>query len=196
MMALVLVTPPASEPVTLAEAKAHLRVETAADDALIAILITTARQSAEQWLNRALLAQTWRAQWDGAPEGDVLELPKAPLQSVVHVKTYDDADAATVFAASNYFVDTARQPGRVVLRLSAAWPVTSRTAGGFEVQFVAGYGALASDVPAAIRQGILVHVASLYTMRGDFVSAEGTLQPADLPASAHALYAPWRLLRL
>ncbi len=199
MSALTLITPPALEPVTLVEAKAHLRVESAQDDTLITALIVAARQSAEIWLGRALITQTWRLLEDAAPEGRFLELPRAPLLSVTHVKSYDDTDAATIFPASAYFVDTARQPGRVVLRVGAVWPTVSRAANGFEVQFAAGYGPAASDVPAAIRQGLLIHLASLYAARGDRVAPDGRLVQEDLsvlPATAFALYAPYRLLRL
>lgn len=199
MSALTLITPPALEPVTLAEAKAHLRVDTAQDDTLITALIVAARHSAENWLGRALLTQTWRLLEDAPPDGRFLELPRAPLLSVTHVKSYDDADTATTFPTGAYFVDTARQPGRIVLRVSATWPTVLRTANGFEVQFAAGYGPAASDVPAAIRQGLLIHLSSLYASRGDRVAPDGRLMQEDLsvlPATAFALYAPYRLMRL
>ena len=67
MRGLTLVTAPASEPVSLAEAKAHLRIEAADDDSLIGALITAARQSAEAHMRRALMSQTWRLSLDRFP---------------------------------------------------------------------------------------------------------------------------------
>ncbi len=196
MSALLLITPPVGEPVTLAEAKAHCRVDSAVDDALLGSLITAARLIAEVTLGRALLTQTLRYVADTPPPTAALELPRPPLQSIAHIKTYDEADAPTVFAASNYFTDNANAPGRVVLRAGASWPVPGRSANGFEIQYVAGYG-VAADVPAAIKQGILAHIAHLYAHRGDDLQREGQPDPRAIaiPADALALYAPYRLLR-
>ena len=63
----VLVTAPAAEPLTLAEAKLHLRVDDTADDALIGALITAARQHAEHDTRRALVTQTWKLALDASP---------------------------------------------------------------------------------------------------------------------------------
>lgn len=196
MSTLLLVTPPASEPITLAEAKAQCRVESSADDALLSSLITAARLVAEVTLGRALVTQTLRYLADAAPQGDALELPRAPLQSITHIKSYDDADVATLFSASNYLADSSSQPGRVVLRVGASWPSITRAANGFEVQYIAGYGDAAA-VPAPIKAGMLVHIAQLYTHRGDDLLREGTpdARSIALPSAAQALYAPYRLLR-
>ncbi len=209
-MALVLLTPPAAEPLSLAEVKLHLKVDTATDDALIANVIVAARQAAEEHGALALVAQGWRLRldafpgralgwWDGWREGSVapagagaIVLPRPPLLSVSAVRTYDDADVATVMPAADYFVDTAAWPGRVVLRTAKTWPSTSlRPAGGIEIDFNAGFGADGSAVPWAIRQGLLTHIAWLYQNRGDDASGA-----AAMPAEALALYRPYRLPRL
>jgi uncharacterized phiE125 gp8 family phage protein len=196
MNALLLVMPPASEPITLAEAKAQCRTDSTADDALLTSLIIAARMVAELILGRALITQTLRLLCDVAPTGQSLSLPRPPLQSITHIKTYDDADVATLFPASQYYADSSSQPGRVVLRGAARWPAIGRSAHGFEVQYVVGYGA-AADVPAAIKQGMLAHIAQLYTHRGDELQREGQPDPRAIaiPAQALALYAPYRLLR-
>ena len=179
----VLITPPATEPVTLAETKAHLRVEHSADDAVITTLISAARQWAEVYLRRALITQTWQLSLNSLPER--LELPKAPLQSITHVKTFDAADVASVVSASVYQADTATTPGALVLRTGAVWPDAGRNTNRYEVHYVAGYGTAASSVPAPIRQGLLQHIAALYENRGDETP----------PALSLALYAPYRVLR-
>lgn len=195
MRSLTLLTPPAAEPVSLASAKVHLRIDHSADDALITDLITAARQMAEAFTGRAFITQTWKLVMDEAPSAGFIALPRPPLASVTHVKTYDEADTATTMNASNYFVDTVSQPGRVILRSSGVWPTVSRSANGFEVQYVAGYGSQASDVPLALRQGILSHIAHLYENRGEGLSPQGDVMQSFAPASALSLYLPYRVLR-
>ena len=197
MSALQIITPPALEPVSLSEVKAQCRIDGTQDDALLTSLITAARQLAEIYLGRALLTQTLRVLYDRVPTGTALELPRAPLQSITSVKVYDEADAATTLSAAQYMADSASQPGRLVLRPGYGWPSGFRRANGFEVQYVAGYGALASDVPAAIRQSILAHVAYLYSQRGDSQTRDGKTASLlmSVPELALQLYAPYRLLR-
>ncbi|MFQ6016771.1 MAG: hypothetical protein ACE5KF_01120 [Kiloniellaceae bacterium] len=182
---------PAKLPVTLNEAKAQLRLEDdqSADDAVVMADVRAATEACETFTGRALITQTWtlfRDDWPKAADGDsywegwrqgaettpisprrALELPKPPLQSVVHVKTYDDSNVATIYAATNYFVDAASEPGRIVLRKSAAAPIPTRSANGVEVQFKAGYGDTYADVPEPLRQGLLRLVAYLHENRGD-----------------------------
>lgn len=189
---LTLTTAPALLPVTIDEVKHQLEIDDAdtARDALVSGFMRTATDQAEAYTARVLITQTWTAFYDSWPTvprddeplgegwhigpstildspGRFLELPKPPLQSVVHIKAYDDSDAATTFAASNYFVDTASSPGRIALRKSVAAPSVTRTANGLEIQFVAGYGDNFADVPQPIRDGILALVAFMYENRGD-----------------------------
>lgn len=173
---LTLVTAPQFEPVTVAEAKLHARIDE--DETAIASLIATAREMAETYTRRAFVTQTWKMFLDQFPACSVIEMPRAPLQSVTHIKTYDDADAATTFAASNYYVDAATRPGRIVLRDASSWPDADRVANAVEIQFVAGYGGV-SLVPAQIKQAVLLTVAHLYEHRGDATM--------DLPETACVL---------
>ena len=192
MMTLTLVTPPALEPVDLIEAKAHLRVDGAQDDALISALIATACAYAQQYTRRSFLSQTLRLQLDQVP-GRVVTLPGGPVQSVSHVKVYAADDSATVVGADDYQLDGVG--ARLALREGAVWPQCGRALQGFEVQYVAGYGAAPQDVPAPLRQGILAHIAHLYTHRGDRQSREGVSETLSAqPYEAMALYAPYRLL--
>lgn len=66
-MGLSLVTPPALEPVTLADAKLHLRESDTGQDTLITALITAARKAIEEKCRRSLITQTWMATLDQFP---------------------------------------------------------------------------------------------------------------------------------
>ncbi len=207
-------TAPTEEPATLAEAKLHLKVENTADDTLISDLISSARELCEKETGRAFITQTWQLfldrfpfapngdeWWDGTRDGAITNLyeavrhiaiPKPPLVSVSHLITYgddpDNNDDPQTFDASNYFVDTVSEPGRLALRINSIWPVrVLRAANGIEVEFVAGYGAAAA-VPRDIKNAILITVAHLYENRGD--------QDMNLPNSAQALLSKYRIARL
>lgn len=188
-----LVTPPTIEPVTLAELKLHARVDHDTDDALLSALITAARQWAEAYTGRAFMTQTWRLALDlpelaATAQPGALRLPRAPLQSVTTIYAYDDTDSATLWAAANYFVDTQSEPGRVVLRSGACWPLPTRTGNGIVVTYVAGYGGSADAMPAPLRTAILQLAAFWYERRGDALDGD-----MAVPAAVAALLSPYRL---
>lgn len=144
----VLVSGPAGEPITTAQAKAHLRVTNSAEDAYIDWMISAARQRIEKYTDRIYRTQTWRTFLDRWPADDRLRLPKGPLLTVVSVKHKDTAGSETLWtAAGNYIVDTNPVPGEVVLAYQAAWPqATLYPASPITVEYTAGYGANAADV--------------------------------------------------
>lgn len=203
MAGLVLHTAPASEPITLAEAKSYLRVDSSGDDALITSLISTARKLCEEHTQRALMTQTYQLfldaledvednLWEGMRTGpyinyykNYIELPMPPVVSISHIKTYDDNDTATTFASSKYYVDNARQPARVVLRTGETFPTALRVANAIEVKYVTGY-ASASAVPEPIKFAIYQVLTYLYEHRGDMYEGK-----TSLPATATKLLAPY-----
>lgn len=140
-MALYLVTPPTAEPIDRDEAKAHLRVTASAEDPLIDVLIGAARRSAESYLRRSLVLQTWERVMDDFPSGsNEIELPRPPLQAVSSLKYVDTDGNTTTWDASNYVVDTQSFVGRLVLAYSKIWPTaTLRTANAVTVRYAAGY---------------------------------------------------------
>jgi uncharacterized phiE125 gp8 family phage protein len=168
------------EPVTLDEAKAHLRVDTADDDALITALISAARARAEWHTGRAFVTQSWTLWLDGWP--GIIEIPLPPLQSVASVTAYALDDSATVLDAATYQVDTASSPARLTLKPNASPPVALRRINAVAIAFTAGYGDAGSDVPAPVREAILKIAANFYVNRGDAA--------AVTPAEALALLAP------
>lgn len=161
-MALKLITPPASEPVSLVEAKAHLRVVGADDDALITSLISAARQSAESMTGRALMPQTWELALDEF--GDEIRLPMPPLVSVTSVQ-YTDADGATqTLAISGYHVDDYSAPARLLPAYGTSWPATRAQANAIRIQYQAGY-ANSAAVPHEVKQWMLLRIGMLYENR-------------------------------
>jgi len=183
-MPLQLITPPGAEPVTLAEAKAQLKVDTTDDDALIARLIGAARARAEWHTGRALITQSW-IQWLDCWTSPV-EIMLPPLIAVTAVTAYAGDDSPAVLEASRYFVDAVSQPGRIVL--DCVPPANLRRRNAVAIAFDAGYGDAADDVPPAIRAAILQMVADLYAHRGD--------APAEPSGAAQALLAPYRIFKL
>ena len=186
-MSLSLTTPPAVEPITLAEAKAHLKVDTTDDDALIGALISAARARAEWHTGRALITQGWTLHLDAWPVLGTIAIPLPPLQSVTLVTTYARDDSATVLSSALYSVDTASAPGRVALKCDMPPPIDLRNVNAVAIAFTAGYGDAESDVPQLLREAIFELIAFLYENRGE--------APAELPQGCLALLAPFRVLK-
>jgi len=185
-MSLQLLTPPAVEPVTLDGAKAHLKVDTSADDALITDLIAAARARAEWHLGRALITQGWMLWLDAWPA--VIEVPLPPLQAVTSITAYALNDAATVLDPATWQVDASSAPARIALKANAAPPVNLRALNAVAVEFTAGYGNAAGDVPAPIREAILQMIADAYANRGD--------AKVEVSSAALARLAPYRIAKI
>lgn len=232
-MRLHLHTAPLVEPITLDEAKLHLKVDSADDNTLISALIITARELAERETKKAFITQVWHMFRDDSPEW--FEVPKPPLQGLEFIRTisniesYVDENTAksqpvlsvaetSGFAEDNTvilhrcerreeelvilsiqedvsltmtenltYAHTALQadrvevyelversrysveygenvPGRVKLRSGYNWP-THRNFSSFWVEYTAGYGDAASDVPEPLKTGILQLIAHFYENR-------------------------------
>lgn len=175
-MTLLVVTAPAVEPVSVSEVQD--RVGVSVDAALIGSLITGIRQKVETYLDRALITQTLRLSLNGFPYGYTLgaagtiDLPRAPLQSVTSVKYFDLDDAEQTFAASRYLVLTNYEPGKVQVKYGDVWPTNVRAENVVQIDYVAGYGASADDVPAGIRMAILTEAAIAYARKNPAVDSE------------------------
>lgn len=192
-MALICTVGPVVEPVTLSEAKEHLRVDIDDDDALITGLITAAREYIETICRPrlALTTQTWQYIADGWPGSDTLELRPYPLQSVASIKYVSDGGVEDIFGSANYVVDASSQPGRLRLKGTSTWPSAPlRELNGLTVEFVAGYGDDGSSVPTPLRQALLLLVGQWYENREPQIVTGAV--PASLAFTVQALLAPWR----
>jgi uncharacterized phiE125 gp8 family phage protein len=162
-MSLKLITPPAAEPVTLIEAKAHLRVSISDDDTLIGMLIKAAREACEHELGRALITQTWELALDVFPEG--FRLPYPSVQSVASVKYVDPDGTLQTLADTEYALDNHSEPAYLVPAYGKAWPATRAEPNAVRVQYLAGFGDAGTDVPEVLRQWILLQAAHWYGSR-------------------------------
>lgn len=185
-MRLRLITAPASEVVTSAEAKAHLRVDHADDDALIIAYLTSARahlDGRDGILGRALMTQTWELVLDTFPVAQIA-LPLPPLQSITSIKYQDSNNVEQTMDAADYVVDATSEPACV--HPATAWPSTYSTPNAATIRFVAGYGN-ASAVPEPIKTAIKLKVQALY----DNVPPD---QMAAIDRASDALTWPYRVM--
>jgi uncharacterized phiE125 gp8 family phage protein len=189
-MPLQLINPPAEEPVSLAEAKLHVRVDITDDDALITALISAARQAAESLTGRQIVTARWKLVLDSFPgpslmgvpagqpfslPGHAILLPKCPVQSVVSIQYLDMASTLQTMPATDYTVDVACEPARITPIFGKIWPVSLPQIGAVAVIFDAGYGP-ASSAPEGIKSWIKLRVDSLYSHRGESAVIKGKLE--------------------
>lgn len=168
-MSLLLVTPPATEPVSLSEAKDHCEIGASdtAHDTKLTRFIKASREDVERITRRALITQTWKRTLSGFPPGRKILLPRPPLQSV-SITYYDGDGVSQSLSPSAIQVDTVAAPGSVQPAVDFEWPVTqSLRQIAVEIEFVAGFGNSSSDVPSVFRQLILELVAFRFWSRGD-----------------------------
>jgi uncharacterized phiE125 gp8 family phage protein len=163
-------TAPTTEAIALEELKVHLRIDTNDEDAYIESRLRAAVQYYETATGRALMPRTYTATLDDWPWDGRLIFPYPPLISVTSVK-YTDSDGVTLtFAASNYTVDVAMRPGRLVLSSLSTWPsVTLADINGVEVIWTAGY----TELPDMDRSALLLLAAHLYENREAVTIAQG-----------------------
>jgi len=148
---------PSVEPVTLTEAKDYLRVDEVDDDTLITNLISAARKSAENYMKRSLITQSWKVAFDDYSPS-YIRLPMGAVQSVTSLKIIARDGTETLIDAAKYYLVAAKN------RLVVDTPLIGHRV---EVIYVAGFGDNASDVPEEIRQGLLNHIAYIYENRGE-----------------------------
>jgi uncharacterized phiE125 gp8 family phage protein len=191
-MPIQLITPPVQEPVSLAEAKAHLRVDFEDDDALIASLLVAARQAAESVTHRQLVSARWRLVLDSFPgpslmgvpagksftlPGHAILIPKSPVASVVEIRYLDMENTPQVMPPQNYTVDVACEPARITPVFGQIWPIALPQIGAVTVTFDAGYGEPA-EVPEGIKSWFKLRVGSMYAHREEVASlTRGRIDP-------------------
>lgn len=196
-----LITAASINPVTLTEARAHLRITDTSEDTLISTLIGVATEYAEKRTGRALISQTWELYLDNFPyganyvsespdynqkyidnieESQFIEMKFPPLASVTSITYYDSNNALQTFAASNYDVDIIRQPGMIRLGYGKSWPSTYYRPNAVIIRYVAGYGSATTDIPEPIRAAIKLLVSFFFENR-EAVTTFNTVQQIPIP---------------
>lgn len=160
------VTPPSLEPISVEEAKEHLRIDGFDEDSYIDSLIVTAREWAEKCQRRALITQTLRYSCDAFPTGREIELPRPSLQSVTSIAYKDKDGNVHTLDPATYAVDTESIVGRVVLMPGASWPTfEAYPVNAVSITYEAGYGDAPSDVPQRTKQAMFLLVGYWYANR-------------------------------
>lgn len=163
-MQLKLITAAQDAPVTLAEAKAHLRVDGTTEDVLITSMITSATEAAEQLTGRALMPQTWELVLDSFDDGVVLTRP--PVRSVTSITYVDEAGATQTLSPLLYRLRSADDFGlaSVIPAYGQTWPTTLADVDAVKVRFVAGY-ASEDYVPEPLKSWVKLQVSAMYENR-------------------------------
>lgn len=191
MARMTVVTPPTLEPVTLAEARAHCRIDGGTEDGLLSGYLLAARQHVEDITGRLLITQTidvlyddkWPLVWDRAltlPTVKIL-LPTAPVQSITSLGYVDSDGVAQTLSSGNYQFVSGTNP-YIVPAYGATWPDVRWQPDAITVRAVVGYGSNPGDVPEPIRHAILLLVGSLFENREMSIGANNTPHPVGVDA--------------
>lgn len=180
---------PAIEPVTAFDLRRILNEEECnLMDDMAGDMIAAAREEIEEVTGLAMITQEWRLSldawpgkpepwWSGTRQGAISEIRGAPATLAIPVYPLQGIDAVTVFneagtssavtVASVFDVDTYQRPGRLSLKAGQTWPIALRDTNAIQIEYTAGFGDAASDVPAPLRRAVLQMAAYLYEHRGD-----------------------------
>ena len=188
-MGYVLTSPPTTEPISLATAKLHLRVDFTDDDALITALITASRMYAEQITRSSFITQTWKYVMDSFPGGlgmaaatpwgetftlppNAILLEKGPVTVITGITYLDMAGATQTMPTTDYVAELSGPMARVTPVFGKIWPITMPQIGSASITFTAGYGNAAA-VPLGLCQWMLLRIGALYENREEVVSGRG-----------------------
>jgi len=185
-MSLTLVTGPSTEPLTLEETKAQLRLDIDDDDALIRRLIIAARLWVEGQTKRALVTQTWDQKIDGnwpwKHNMPFIEFEKNPAQSVSAITYVDGSSPNPTLNATQYLTVGRTHNSYVAPAYGVTWPSVRNVPEAITVRFIAGH----TDVPEPLKHAVAMLVAHWYENR------EVMGSDAEVPYSVEALISPYR----
>lgn len=159
---------PVVEPVSLSDAKTHLRVDTESDDDQILALITAAREWCENYTQRTFLHTQWTMTFDTFPWE--IELPRPPVAvasgNTATTITYAmEGGGTATLATSEYRVDRTSEPGVIRTVYAGTWPSHLLDRNSISVTWWGGYGEDGTKVPKVVRAAILMLVAYWYERR-------------------------------
>ena len=161
------ITAATSYPVSLTEAKSHLKVDTNADDTYITSIIKAATQLSEEYTNRffinTVIDQTC------SDFAQLQTLFKSKVSSVTHVKYYDSDNSLQTLSSSIYDTQLEYEPSQIQLADGKSFPAITKRNDAVVAKYTVGYGSSASDVPQIIKQAILLTIGNFYQNRNSVV---------------------------
>lgn len=190
-MRIVVVTPPAVEPLTVDDVRQYSRDLAPSVDAddVYENLISSAREQAEIELGRYLITQTIDLYLDRFPcahynspalldrrarhERDMDAILLPPIQSVTSITYTDDGGTPQTLATDQYLVDAASKPARITPAYGLSWPSTRNQSNAVKVRFIAGYGDTAASVPACVKTWMGLRVKTLFDNRDMVIASDG-----------------------
>lgn len=181
-----------AEPVSLQQAKTHLRVTTRGDDSRILGLLKSAREWVENQIRRKLCTQTLALYLDGFPCWSpssrqslplsrlgwwtvyAIELPFVPVSAVNSITYFDATNQPVTIATNLYDVDLKSTPARIIPVFGAIWPLTYFRMNAVTITFVVGY---AAAIPESAKTAILLKLQELYEGADTANAIESILSP-------------------
>lgn len=187
-------TAPAITPVTLAEAKMHLRITETTEDALVTNLIRAAVKLCQAKAKKQFITATYTFYLNEFPGSrGAIELPIAPVSAVDSVKYYDTAGTLQTLSTDVYQSNLQAQPAYIVTKANQVWPsVAQERVNSVEILFDAGFGDAATDVPECYRQALLLCVGHWYEHR----EAVSEMTLTDVPMAVNSLIAADGLVKI
>lgn len=206
-MGLAVITEPVTEPISLDEAKLHLRVDHCDEDYLIASLISAARRNVETFMRRPVISTKYRLTIDRFPgyglpsfiqnelaafvadwSDLIMRLPVGGVTAIDSIKYIDTSQVEQTLSSSNYILDASEQPARIAPAYNKAWPATLAQIAAVKIEFFAGY-ASPSVVPKDIIAALKLMLGHLYENR----EAVASQTMNEIPMGAEYLLWPHRV---
>jgi uncharacterized phiE125 gp8 family phage protein len=201
-MGYIMITGPAWEPITLEQAKVHLKTDPTdtSEDLYISGLISTAREQAEWYTRRVLVDQTWELRQNIFDRAKI-DLEKTPVRSITSIKYINLSGVEVSVDPSIYSLITGREPYAVQLGIYLIWPVPRGDQDGIKIRFQAGYAytdpedptKIIDNIPASFKSAILLGIGHLYEHRESVVPG-GSFH--EMPMGFYDLLNPYRLFTL
>ncbi|MFD1746546.1 head-tail connector protein [Rhizobium helianthi] len=189
-MTYALIEPPQAEVLTLGQVKAHLRIDTSAEDDLLQQLIATAREHLERETGLCLLRQKLRLYLDRWPKDGVVQIIRGPVQAIDAATIYEADGKPVNVSLDDHLLDGQARPARLWLRSP---PLPGQAVNGIEIDFTAGFGESGAEVPDPLKRAMLMHIALMYAYRGVLAPEQ---QPGGVPEGYERLLAAYRMRRL
>tara|TARA_R100001443_G_scaffold609_1_gene2464 strand:- start:335 stop:913 length:579 start_codon:yes stop_codon:yes gene_type:complete len=164
------ITAASTFPVSLTEAKSHLKVDTSADDTYIESIIKAATQLTEEYTNRFFINTV--IQQYASSFAELQTLFKSKVNSVDSVLYYDSDNSLQTLSASVYDTQLNYEPSQIQLADGQSFPSITKRNDAVRVRYTVGYGSSASDVPEIIKQAILLTIGNFYQNRASVITGK------------------------